>query len=70
MRPSIQAWSGDQGMTRKGAQVVIDSIDQRLDEIEAIEDRLRAEKCIMLVRREELVARQECIEPTVTIVIG
>lgn len=52
-------------MSPKGAQIVIDSIDERLEQIEAIEEKLRAEKMIILVRREELVQLQEQIEPTV-----
>ena len=56
-------------MTPKGAQVVIDSIDQRLDQIESLEEKLRAEKMIILCRREELVQIQERIEPTVITII-
>jgi hypothetical protein len=56
-------------MSPKGAQIVIDSIDARLEQIESIEEKLRAEKMIILVRREELVQLQEQIEPTVITII-
>jgi hypothetical protein len=57
-------------MTPKGAGIVIDSIDMRLFEIDDVENRLRAEKCILLARREELVQLQENIEPTTIVMIG
>lgn len=56
-------------MTPKGAQFVIDSLDMRIFEIEAIEDRLRAEKTIIRSRREELAQLQKQIEPTVITII-
>jgi hypothetical protein len=50
-------------MSPKGAQLVIDSIDLRIFEIEDIEARVRAEKAILRARREELTKLQEPIVP-------